>query len=141
VDVELDELVERLTPPEFYIWGWLCSLNRHNSLILELPSKPQFYSRKQLLRILKSLEAKQMLTVISGAINQSGGLRLAMMKGCRLDTHVRAVGHPCPGEGEFDKAEAAAWTPMSGRESDNGGAKGLRLDTHVRAAAQLRGCH
>jgi hypothetical protein len=137
VDVELDELVERLTPPEFYVWGWLCSLNRHDSQLLELPSKPQFYSRKQLLRILKSLEGKQMLTVISAAVNQSGGLRLAMMKGCRLDTHVRAPGHPCPGEGEFDQAEAAARTPMAGRENDNGGGKRLRLDTHDQATAQL----
>ena len=100
----MDELLFKLTPPEFYVWAFLCSLAfDQDQDLVAIPPKVagppgwKFYSRQHLKRILKSLELKKFLVITHSPKNQYHDLVVAITRRRRLNIDVQAARHECSG--------------------------------------------
>jgi hypothetical protein len=145
--VEPENILVVLSPPEFYIWGWLSglALDRGSRKIELLKPSPPFYSNRHLKRILKSLQEKRFLVIITTPKNQNEPLVLwlgsQVLIGSRSDTGDQAVGHRRPGEGEKGVESGPGRTPATRQENGENagrvGARGWRSDTGDQADPQL----
>lgn len=101
----MDELLFKLTPPEFYVWAFLCSrASEQGGDLVAIPTKPpgppgwKLYTRRHLKRILQSLETKKYLVITSTPANQHQDLVVVISRRHRLDVDVQASRHECPGD-------------------------------------------
>ncbi len=93
-------LVAMMSPPEAWVWIWLSCLYLSNlSQVMRLCKGdfPPRFSRKQFLRIIRSLEQKKFLTLLRIPKNQTQTLDLVFRPALCLDIFDRAPGHECLG--------------------------------------------
>jgi len=105
----MDEVLFKLTPPEFYIWAFLCArANRQGNERVRVPRDDEegqslrLYTRRHLKRILQGLQDKKFLVILTSPKNQHGDLVVAIGRRNRLDVNVQAGAQECPGKG-FDE--------------------------------------
>jgi len=160
----MDELLGKLTPAEFWVWGWLSSQSsKGKSKIISIGPGlgPALYSRKQLTRILRGLEVKKFLIIDHLPKNQNENLVMVLAESCRLDIFDSAPGQEClaggpkegfepgkrfagpsmsrqrlRGNGDGTKAAGCAETPMS-RPEDSASASARSLKTKASAGMGL----
>lgn len=111
--MDLQDLLAKLTPGEFYTWAWLCALRILPDGTLDIAGlRPPNYSKWQLNRILRTLESKKLLTFITRPKNQSGPRIIALSKTARRCIFAPAPEHQCTSEAGFDHFEGLAGASM-----------------------------
>jgi hypothetical protein len=87
------EILEALTPSEFFLWAWLC---RAPDLVVSFRSSScRFYTPQHLKRIIKSLESKRFLVILSSPRKQYRELVLSLSPSKRLNISVQASEPQC----------------------------------------------
>ena len=112
----MESLLNGLTPPEFWVWGWLSDQYRQGKseiIRIRRGNSPALYSRKQLTRILRSLDLKKFLVIDHLPKNQQQELVVLIDKKRCLDMGVQAEGQECPGQGDQDASRGYARPSMS----------------------------
>ena len=146
--MEAENILVALTPPEFYVWGWLSglALDRGTRNIYLPHGTPAFYTKRHLRKILKSLQEKKYLLIITTPKNQSESMLVHLgasrpLMGCRSVTQDRAPGPTGPTEGEKGEIWGSARSPRTDRaqgENPSGPGPGDRRPvTQDRPATQL----
>ena len=157
----MKDLLASLTPPEFWVWGWLSDqyrCGRSEIISIEQGNSPALYSRKQLTRILRSLALKKFLVIDHLPGNQHRDLVVVIASRRCLDIGVQAAGHPRPGDPGFEgekgfarpsmsrqrlrgngdgtKALGLSETPMSGQECS--ASASARKDLNLKALVEVK---
>jgi hypothetical protein len=149
-NVNLQTLLEKLTPAEFYTWAWLCTLPWSPDGRLMLSGlTPPFYSRVQFNRILKALEKKKMLLPITPPGSRSGPRILALSKKAARCIHDSSSSHSCtelptlsPSASDFDAPvfpEPAVGNPRMERPSPSSRFTGASSSPQLSLALLRRG--
>lgn len=154
----MEAILEELSPAEYWVWGWLSNqwLSKGSPLVeIGRKCRPAFYSRRQLIRLIRGLEKKNYLMMDHAPKNQYQGLVVVIDPRKCLDTHVRATsnaltkksgqtgvpGQECQGNGVLEGVSGSALTRVSGRceggNPDESWPRGSCPDMGVKAPPQL----
>lgn len=141
----MNDILVELTPPEIALWLYLSELEaKQGGKVITLPkSGPQkLYTRQHLKRILKSLEVKKYLAIITTPANQHQVLKVAMATTKpRLNIYVQAARQECSGKPLYEVFDDVGRTKkfrQPGQEdSDLPGLCAARSRENVQAAPQL----
>jgi hypothetical protein len=82
------EIHRALTPAEFYVWAWLCQAG--GGLITIKRSSCEFYTREHLKTILRSLQSKKFLVIVTSPKNQHQDLVVSLRSDHRLKIFLEA---------------------------------------------------
>jgi hypothetical protein len=129
----VDEILFKLTPPEFYVWAYLCAraLEQGGDLVAiprKAPGPPgwRFYTRQHLKRILLGLEAKKYLVISTTPANQHQDLVVVITRYNRLNINVQPGRQECSGNPQNSVTPSDGRTPMF-RQEEGGEQEGVQL--------------